>query len=148
MEEVIQDTKGLAGLPLFCVLIVVSFLLGQIVLSAQLVVGLILAIGLTVLIRTFFFEQRPVKQKFNNYLTKIDASSFPSLHSIRAGVLATLLILHVQNLWLGMLFAFCALAVAAARVIQKRHFIHDVIAGLMFGVIIAFASVKIVSILL
>ena len=147
-EEVIQDAKGLAGLPFFVVLVIATFLLGLLALSAQLLVALVLATGLTILIRTFYFERRPDRQSYKNFFEKIDASSFPSLHAMRAAVLATLLAAYFANLWLTILFWACAIVVALARVLLKRHFVKDVIVGLIAGVLIAYFSVYLVNLFL
>ena len=147
-NDVIQDAKGLAGLPFFVVLVIATFLLGLLALSAQLLVALILATGLTILIRTFYFERRPDRQSYKNFFEKIDASSFPSLHAMRAAVLATLLAAYFANLWLTILFWACAIVVALARVLLKRHFVKDVIVGLIAGVLIAYFSVYLVNLFL
>ncbi len=142
--EALQDVKGLGGLPLFIVAILVAFVLGEFALSYQLAVGLVLAYALTAVIRALYFRQRPVRQKFQTWWQKIDASSFPSLHSMRASVLATLLALYFNNLLLSVLFIACAVVVASSRVLLKRHFVRDVVAGLLLGIVVAFVSVWLV----
>ncbi len=144
-DEVIQDIKALGGFPLYGILIVISFLIREVRLSAQLLVGLILAFAVTVLLRIMFFKQRPLKQSFRNFIQKVDASSFPSLHSMRAGVMATLLALFFNNAWFTLVLGLCAVTVAASRVKLKRHFVADVVAGLILGVLVAFASVWLVA---
>lgn len=139
--ELLQDIKALAGFPLFGLLILITFIIGETSLSAQLFVGLILAFALTATIRAFCFKQRPIKQKFSVWWQKIDAASFPSLHAMRAAVLAVLLAVYFNNLLLTILFTICAIAVAVSRVQLKRHFPRDVVAGLILGVIVAFVSI-------
>jgi len=144
-QELLQDIKGISGVPLFVVLIIVSFLLGMIELSAQLTVGLVLAYAVTVLIRIFYFKRRPDKESYRTFIEKIDASSFPSLHSLRAGVLATILSLYFGNNLLTILFALCAFAVAFSRVVLKRHFASDAIAGLVLGIGIGLLVARFIS---
>jgi len=143
-NELVQDIKALGGFPVFTIAIVVAFFYDRI-LSAQLLVGIVLAFGLTVLIRMVSFKQRPDKQPFNNFLTKIDASSFPSLHSMRASILATLITLRLTNPVLIILLIVYAIAVGASRVWMKRHYTSDVAAGLVLGAFVALASVWLVA---
>jgi membrane-associated phospholipid phosphatase len=143
-DELLQDIKALGGFPVYTVAVIVAFFYDR-VLSAQLLFGIVLAFGLTVLIRIFSFKERPDRQPFNGFLTKIDASSFPSLHSMRASVLATLLILKIANPILVVLLIVYAIAVGYSRVMAKRHYVSDVVAGLVLGVFVALASVWLVA---
>ena len=144
-KDLIQDLKSFGGLPLLAVLILISFGLNQKALSAQLVAGLLLSYAVTVGIRLVYFKDRPKKHKSANFLQRIDASSFPSLHAMRASFLAVIFSLFFRNTVFTVLFALLALGVAWARVRQKRHFLSDVIAGLLFGILIAFISIWIVA---
>lgn len=145
--ELWQDIKGLAGLPLYGVIFVISGVLKQYALAVELVIALGLCFLVTIIVRAFYFQERPMKQEFKSGLEKLDAASFPSLHSMRGAVLATLLGMFFSNVMLGVLFALCALAIACARVAQKRHFARDVVAGLVLGLLIALASVEIVHLI-
>ncbi len=143
-QELLQDIKALGGFPVYTIAVIAAFFYDR-VLSAQLLVGIVLAFGVTVLIRMFSFKERPDRQPFNGFLTKIDASSFPSLHSMRASVLATLLTLKITNPVLIILLIVYALAVGASRVQLKRHYVSDVVAGLILGILVALASVWLVA---
>jgi membrane-associated phospholipid phosphatase len=136
-REFLEDVKAFGGLPIYLVLIAIFSILGYFTMSVRLAVGLFLAYALTSTIRFVFFRQRPDKQKFKGLAQKIDASSFPSLHAMRASCLAILLILFFNNFWITCLAIGVAVCVALVRVVQKRHFASDVIAGLIFGAIIA-----------
>lgn len=140
-EELSQDLKAFGGFPLSAVLIACSFVLGFSVLAWQMALGLAADVAVVVGIRLLFFRQRPVKQKFGNIIEKVDASSFPSAHSARAGTLAVVLSLFFGNVLLSVLFALLAVSVASLRVIQKKHHVSDVVAGLILGALIGFAAV-------
>ncbi len=144
-NELVQDIKALGGFPVFTIAIIVAFFYGEIVLSAELLVAIVLAFALTVLIRMVSFKQRPDGQTYDNFLTKIDASSFPSLHSMRASILATLLALRLTNPVLIILLIVYAMAVGASRVWMKRHYTSDIVAGLVLGVFVSLASVWLVA---
>ena len=145
LQENLQDLKGLAGNPLIVVIALLALILGKLVLFWQLVVAVALAYILTIFVRLFFFRRRPDKQKYHSLIGRFDASSFPSLHAMRASVLATLLALYFNNSLLTVLFIICALGVGIARVVQKRHFVSDVLVGLVVGVLIAFLSIWLVA---
>ncbi len=139
-DELWQDVKGLSGVPIFIVVIIVSFLIGMQKLAVQLLVGLILAYVVTTIVRLVYFKRRPDGQAYKNFIEKIDASSFPSLHAIRAAVLATILSLSFNNSWLTVLFALCAIGVAISRVMTKRHYAFDVVAGLVLGIAVGWLA--------
>lgn len=142
-REFLEDVKAFGGLPIYLALIAVFFVLGYVSMSVRLLIGLVLAYALTSSIRFIFFRQRPDKQKFKGLAQKIDASSFPSLHAMRAGCLAVLLILFFSNFWITVISIIAAVCVALVRVVQKRHFASDVIVGLIIGAVIAWISILI-----
>ena len=139
-DELWQDVKGLSGVPLFVVVIIVSFLSGMRQLAAELSCGLILAYFITTVIRLVHFKRRPDKQAYRNFIEKIDASSFPSLHAMRAAVMATILSITFSNPLLTALFSLCAIGVGVSRVLTKRHYVSDVIVGLLVGVLVGWLA--------
>ncbi|MBS3147719.1 phosphatase PAP2 family protein [Candidatus Woesearchaeota archaeon] len=144
-EELSQDLKAFGGFPLSVVLILSAFMLGLSALGWQIAFGLIADIVVVIGIRLLFFRQRPVKQRFSNIVEKVDASSFPSAHSARAGTLAVVLAMYFQSTPLTVLFSLLAISVAALRVVQKKHHVSDVAAGLVLGALIGFATIFLVQ---
>jgi len=68
-----------------------------------------------------------------------DQFSFPSGHTITAFAVGVSLGLFYPGLLAGLLF--CALSVAASRVLLGMHFLSDVVAGAGIGTVLAYASV-------
>jgi undecaprenyl-diphosphatase len=68
-----------------------------------------------------------------------DQFSFPSGHTITAFAVAVSLSLFYPELTPGLLF--CAISVAASRVLLGMHFLSDVIAGAAIGALLAYCSV-------
>lgn len=67
-----------------------------------------------------------------------DRFSFPSGHSITAFAIATSIGLYYPALLVGLMF--CAVSVAASRVILGLHYASDVVVGMLIGVLIGAAA--------
>ena len=72
-------------------------------------------------------------------LTAPDRFSFPSGHTITAFAVAVTLSRFYPDLATGLMF--CALSIAASRILLGMHFLSDVVAGAAIGSIVACASV-------
>ena len=67
-----------------------------------------------------------------------DQFSFPSGHTITAFAVAVTLSQFYPSLAIGLLF--CAVSVAASRILLGMHFLSDVLAGAAIGATLAFGS--------
>ncbi|HUK16711.1 MAG TPA: phosphatase PAP2 family protein [Bryobacteraceae bacterium] len=67
-----------------------------------------------------------------------DQFSFPSGHTITAFAVSLSLAAFYPDLAVGLLF--CAVSIAASRVLLGMHFLSDVLAGAAIGALLAFAS--------
>ena len=74
-----------------------------------------------------------------------DQFSFPSGHTITAFAVAVSLSRFYPELAVGLLF--CALSVAASRVLLGMHFLSDVVAGAAIGATVACGSVWLVRLI-
>ena len=72
-----------------------------------------------------------------------DQFSFPSGHTITAFAVAVSLSLFYPELAVGLFF--CALSVAASRILLGMHFLSDVLAGAAIGTALACGAVWLVS---
>ncbi len=145
-QEVLQDVGGLGGISLFLIVTVVA-LFNNISLGFTLSVCLAVLYAVMILIRLVWFRQRPDKQRFSSWLQRIDASSFPSMHTMRASALSIVLGMWFQNTFVFVLLVIVALLVGWTRVHFKRHYWSDVIIGWFLGVILGWFSVWIITIL-
>jgi undecaprenyl-diphosphatase len=68
-----------------------------------------------------------------------DQFSFPSGHTITAFAVSVALSSFYPELATGLLF--CALSIAASRILLGMHFLSDVVAGAAIGAMVACASV-------
>jgi len=67
-----------------------------------------------------------------------DQFSFPSGHTITAFAVATSLSIFYPAMLVGLLF--CALSVAASRILLGMHFLTDVIAGAVLGGVLGYVA--------
>jgi undecaprenyl-diphosphatase len=72
-----------------------------------------------------------------------DQFSFPSGHTITAFAVAVSLGLFYPSLLIGLLF--CAISVAASRLLLGMHFLTDVLAGAMIGGLLGYAAFSLFS---
>lgn len=92
--------------------------------------GMVILIGVVDVLKRLFGEMRPDHS---------DRRSFPSGHSATSWFLVVLFAeAHVWNV----VIALWASAVTISRVVFKRHFVHDVIAGAALGILFALVLKK------
>lgn len=113
------------------------------------------ACGVT--IKFIYYKDRPKPQAHHNWRQKIDASSFPSIHTARAtvfmcfGFLLSYILYHqnAQQLTTSAIILIVAsiifyLMIAYSRIILKKHFFIDVVFGTLLGLVaIAFSRTHI-----
>ena len=142
--EALRDATALGGLPLYALVTIIFAAMQKWIVFAELAIGLAAAYSLKAIVSTFFFKKRPKKKKYTNWFEKIDASSFPSTHSIRATVLGIMLAITFGNYWITALLVIGIATVGLTRIYFERHYWSDVSWGWAFGVIIAWLVLKLV----
>lgn len=136
-EHIMQDISALGALSAATLFTLVPLAFGMVDLFLQIFVAMVAIHVVTVIVRTFYFKDRPKKMKHSNYFQKIDASSFPSLHSARAGVYATSYLAVPK---LAVLLTIFSLAICYTRIYRKSHDHWDVLGGLVLGVVVGYLS--------
>ena len=99
---------------------------------------LIIAILLTavsVFIVKLVVRRRRPEGEWGKFYRNTDPHSFPSGHAVRGMMLAVIL-LGLGPLWLGGLLLVWAPLVGLARVAMGVHYLSDVLAGMLFGLVI------------
>ena len=114
-SENVKDIAALGGNPVYFLVGGLFWFFGQPQVTYQLIVSLILCYMLTTLFRMAFFRQRPLKQQYKNFLERIDASSFPSLHSMRAAVISVTIGMFFSQPLVWILAAGAAVSAAITR---------------------------------
>lgn len=121
---------------LFVIVLFIAF--GYFDLGIKLFLAIMISYFIVSILRLVFFRERPNKKEFNNILEKIDASSFPSKHSVRVSLMFVLVLLNFHNYILWGLFFVLMVLVCIGRLFLKRHYLLDVVFGVILGLIIGF----------
>lgn len=140
-KQVLETILNLSALGsfLFLLIIAILFLQFNTKLSLMLFIGLIIIEFIGALSKLIFFKKRPDHQKFSNLLEKIDAGSFPSIHSARI-VLLVLSIYHFYTSLFVLIWGIIIiLLVGYSRNFLKRHYFIDVLVGYLVGFIISYS---------
>jgi len=130
-----KQVTELGSLTIITAIIVFTFFFDKL-LALKLFIGIAAVTIIAFTIKTFFFRVRPKKQSFNNILERIDASSFPSVHSARITILVFWLTIFVDDVLLKIFLVVMGIIVAYSRIYLKKHYLTDVIGGIILGVII------------
>lgn len=130
IDELFRDVTAIGG---FAASLLIILLFFSSPLLLPLVAGSVLTAAMVILIRMFYFKDRPKKEAHHNFLERIDASSFPSLHAARIVYLAILFSAHFANAYLTILFATTAALVSFSRIYLKKHDWVDVLGGIGLG---------------
>lgn len=93
------------------------------------------------LIKIFFPKKRPNGQSYSNLIEKIDAGSFPSLHSSRITLVYLSLFSFSSLTIMKLIFIAVIPIVMLSRVQLKKHFWTDIIGGFIIGLIIWWLSI-------
>ena len=140
LHEFFRDVTAIGG---FAASLLLTLLFISSPLLMPLIAGSIFTAGMIVLIRIFYFKNRPKKEAYNNFIERIDASSFPSLHTARIVFLALLFSVYFANQYLTILCNVTAGLVSYSRIYLQKHDWIDVAAGVVVGVATYFLVVKI-----
>lgn len=95
--------------------------------------GVALGIVVFLFLKQLTGRRRPCQIEPHCWATLLppDRFSFPSGHTITAFAVATPLSLFYPSLMAGVLF--CAMSIAASRILLGMHFLSDVVAGALLG---------------
>ncbi len=140
LHEFFRDITAMGGLAA-SILLILLFISSSLLLP--LIVGSIITAGIVVFIRIFYFKDRPKKETYANFWQRIDASSFPSLHTARIVFLAIIFSVHFANQYLTILCTVVAALVSYSRIYLKKHDWIDVLGGVVVGVLTYFITIKI-----
>ena len=138
IKRAFEELTSLGGVLFYIIVVITLFTLNKQHESVQLIAGLLIIYVVTLLIRVVYFKKRPESMVHSSFLGRIDASSFPSVHSARAVLLAIFIAkLTGYNLIISISAALVALMVCYSRIYLKKHDAVDVIGGIILGILIS-----------
>ncbi|MBN1386192.1 phosphatase PAP2 family protein [Candidatus Woesearchaeota archaeon] len=132
-DDEIRDITSLGGFAFYAIITLSFLLLDQHLMSLFLALGFLFSLGVTIIIRAVWFRKRPQKQEYSDWIGKLDASSFPSLHSNRAIFLMIALSRYFNEAYMTILLAVVALLVLYSRSHMKKHHVSDIVVGALLG---------------
>ena len=111
--------------------------------------ALVLAVGIgltavAVMAIKFTVRRRRPEGELGKIYRRTDPHSFPSGHAARAVMLAGVAI-GLGPAWFGIVLALWAIAVVLARVMMGVHYLSDVLAGALMGVLMGYLVLLITS---
>jgi undecaprenyl-diphosphatase len=136
-KDFIEDTSAFGSLSFYLFLIFLFLIIGQIKLGIWLIWGLILSFAVIIIIKLFYFKERPQKKEYKNFIEKIEASSFPSLHAWRIIMIFVFLSYYYKSIYFVILLGTIAILVFFSRKYLRKHFWIDIVFGAIFGLIMS-----------
>ncbi len=133
-NDIIRDVSSLGSLILYLLFCLFLLALRNYYLLKRMLAGLFVVYFVVILIRTFYFKERPLKISHKNYLESLDASSFPSLHAVRVTFFFATIIRYFSNIYFSIFALLAVLAVSYTRIQLKKHDWKDVSAGVLTGI--------------
>jgi undecaprenyl-diphosphatase len=98
-------------------------------------------LALVVLAIKFTIRRRRPEGEWGAIYRNTDPHSFPSGHAARAAMLAVLALV-VGPAWLGVVLVIWGLLVSLARVWMGVHYLSDIIAGILLGILAGFVVLQ------
>ncbi len=108
---------------------------------AAIIGGLVFVELFSSTIKFFYYKRRPKQEKYDNFLERINAGSFPSLHSARSSFVFVTLFFLFSNYYLKIVLLLIPIIVGMTRISLKKHYLYDIIAGYIIG-ILTFIALK------
>jgi len=131
----VQEITVFGSMVFYIILLLFSLAIQDILMFKILLSGGIITFVITILIRSFYFKYRPNKQDYKNWIERLDAASFPSLHAARVMFLALVFMFKFQHLYTSLLFILIALLVMLSRAYLNKHDWIDIFSGAFLGLI-------------
>jgi membrane-associated phospholipid phosphatase len=144
VKEAMQDYTALGGLSLYALFIIIFMAAGSYIMAGRLALALLILYAVVIVIRLLYFKERPEKRDYGNMVERLDASSFPSMHTARASSLAMILGAET-TLAVFIILIAAAIGIGMARILLKKHDIADVIVGFVIGILIGYIAMAIIS---
>lgn len=135
-SDFFRDFTAFGSLWFYLIAILIFLIIKNYNIFIKLLIGLLLIYAVVIFIRTFYFKNRPKKYHYTSFIEKLDASSFPSLHSARAAFLSIVLMNFFNNIAFSAFIFVLIIIITYSRIYLKKHDLKDVLAGIIIGLIV------------
>ncbi|MBI4014671.1 MAG: phosphatase PAP2 family protein [Candidatus Aenigmarchaeota archaeon] len=134
-KNTVADVSALGGLPFYAVVVLYHSMTNAAA-AWKLAYALALLFVVVYSIKLVYFKARPdvAKRRFATLAERLESSSFPSVHAVRAWLLYVALFYSSMPLF----GAALATAVCVTRILLRRHHLIDVVAGSLIGGIVGY----------
>lgn len=137
-NDLIRDVSAFGSL-FACIFFALLFLFEKdYQMFTKIVFGFILIYVIVVVIRSFYFKERPKKLSHTNIFSKLDAASFPSIHAARSAFLGLVLMDFFGNRIITIMLAILIIFIAYSRIYLQKHDFKDVSGGVFLGILVYF----------
>lgn len=136
-NEIVSDLSSPGSFFVYAIVVAMVFVSGNYNFAMQLFIAAFAVSASIYIIKLFYYKPRPdnpKKIKHKDIFIKLNESSFPSIHAARASLLAVAFVSKYQNLAAIIFAVFIIASVSMSRIALKRHYISDVVAGILLGV--------------
>lgn len=143
LRLLLDDFSLFGSMAFYFFVVIIAHFIGNNELFSRLVYAFLIAFIVVITIKSLHYKDRPQKEEFNIFMEKVIASSFPSTHTMVITTLAILLWLSYRYVWLLSIFSIISILVYMQRYISKKHFLVDIVGGIILSVIIVTFVVKV-----
>jgi membrane-associated phospholipid phosphatase len=116
-----------------------------VILFLLLCVSLAFTLGIAALTKLFFYRERPIPMPTDTFRKKLNAGTFPSMHTIVVTVISMVVFRGTVELgfsyYIFLLYMIVVVAIALSRIALKKHYPTDVFFGVIYGVVGTFLSI-------
>jgi len=136
LNNFIEKVSAIGSIYIYLLIVLFLYSLSITQIANILLLALIILYIMSVPIRAIFFRERPIPDKYSNYIEKLKAGSFPSLHSARATIMfLTFSFMFIYEIYTILLLTIVYILILISRIRKKRHYISDVTGGVIIGLI-------------
>ncbi len=136
-KEIFQDLSSPGSFFVYALVVIAFFVSGDQQFALQLFTAAFSVSAAIYVIKLFYYKPRPdnpKKIRHKDIFIRLNESSFPSIHAARASLLGIAFISRYENLMAIIFAVFIIASVSISRVMLKRHYMSDVVAGIVLGV--------------
>ncbi|MDR2415180.1 MAG: phosphatase PAP2 family protein [Candidatus Peribacteria bacterium] len=107
--------------------------------------SLFFSLGIAALTKLFFYKDRPIPMPTDTLWKKLNAGTFPSMHTIVATVITMVVFRGTIELgfsqYVFLVYMIVVVAIALSRIALQKHYPTDVLFGVIYGVVGTFLSI-------